>query len=120
LLHRCIQVLIPSYIILLYFYIIYIYTEDDKTRCLEAYCQLLGKTIDSGKCPYLDQIKTIEFTFQEARGPSYGRHLQEYLLEDEEFCMEIDSHTDFIKNWFTNILLLLLSIRSLLLLLLII
>jgi hypothetical protein len=70
---------------------------------------MVGKPLKSGKCPYADQIKTIEFTFQESRGPSYGRQLQEYLIEDEEFCMEIDSHTDFIKNWYVFLIVIIIN-----------
>ena len=57
-------------------------------------------TIDNyHKCPYLSNIRTIEMTHQEARGPEYGRHLQDFLLRDEEFCFQIDSHISLLPNW---------------------
>jgi Glycosyltransferase (GlcNAc) len=32
-------------------------------------------------------------------GPTWGRHLQHYLLRDEEFCMQTDSHMDYVQDW---------------------
>ena len=37
---------------------------------------------------------------QEAKGPSYARFLQDSLIKNQEFCMQVDAHSDFIQNWF--------------------
>ena len=95
-----------------------LHTEEDTERCLAAYCRLMNsnymyrdldtenvdKTTSSTssnyfKCPYLSNIRTIEMTHQESRGPEYGRHLQDYLLRDEEFCLQMDSHVQLLPNW---------------------
>lgn len=93
------------------------HTEEDRERCLVAYCKLMGsnymyKDLDTEnidkktnandnyfKCPYLSNIRTIEMTHQESRGPEYGRHLQDFLIRDEEFCLQIDSHVQLLPNW---------------------
>ena len=33
------------------------------------------------------------------RGPNHARYLQQTLIEDEEFCLSIDSHVDVVSNW---------------------
>jgi len=94
-----------------------LHTEEDTDRCLFAYCKLMNsnymyRDLDTEnpdklknnndnyhKCPYLSNIRTVEMTHQEARGPEYGRHLQDYLLRDEEFCLQIDSHIQLLPNW---------------------
>lgn len=36
-----------------------------------------------------------------ARGPTWARFLQQQLLKDEEFCLQLDSHSLFGANWDT-------------------
>lgn len=64
------------------------------------------------KCPYLSNIRTIEMTHQEARGPEYGRHLQDYLLRDEEFCLQIDSHIQLLPNWDIDLISMWISVKN--------
>lgn len=74
------------------------HTEEDINDCVKSYCLLMGKTFGNG-CPYQNQIKSIEMSFLDSRGPTHARHMQQFLLADEEFCMQIDSHSDFISDW---------------------
>ncbi|RYH19119.1 hypothetical protein EON65_26505 [archaeon] len=39
-----------------------------------------------------------------ARGPYYARYLQSTLIQEEDFCMSIDSHTHVIQHWDTQIM----------------
>jgi hypothetical protein len=85
--------------------------------CLEEYCNSYGllslerKTIREGvvkvmalgdaraKCPYYDQVRTIAFYHINAKGPILARSMTRKSLGNEEFCMQVDAHTDFAKNW---------------------
>jgi hypothetical protein len=46
-------------------------------------------------CPYFSQIREILFSAHEARGPMFARALHYSLVQDEEFCLQIDSHMTF-------------------------
>ena len=72
---------------------------DEDTDCIDSYCRLSGYSQgkEDAKCPYLSNIKTIFFTKLDARGPTYARHLQHSLMQDEEFCLQMDSHMDTVK-----------------------
>lgn len=52
-----------------------------------------------GKCKYEAQIRTIEFAHHDARGPTYAHYIGHELMKDEEFCMQLDSHSDVAVNW---------------------
>ncbi|KAM3573901.1 hypothetical protein VYU27_004170 [Nannochloropsis oceanica] len=91
--------------------------------CLFKYCQLMTKELGQepkkgnavpGKsrldpfvlenCPYVDQIKIMRVSAEEAKGPTYGRYLGSKLIGDEEFCMQTDAHMDFLFEWDTLLL----------------
>jgi len=44
-------------------------------------------------------IKIIRIPHFEAKGPTWARYLCSTLWNGEEYFMQIDSHTKFIKNW---------------------
>ncbi|CAM9496518.1 unnamed protein product, partial [Heterosigma akashiwo] len=80
--------------------------------CVDKYCELMGyrgqktdaaraRPAAEGGCPYFAQIRANRVSHLLARGPTFGRHLQVYLLRDEQFCMQIDSHMDFMDHWDT-------------------
>lgn len=71
-----------------------IHTEKDSFDCLKTYCKKYGQN-----CPHRSQIQLLEFTHQEAKGPTYARYLQDSLIQSEEFCMQIDAHSDFAQDW---------------------
>lgn len=71
--------------------------KDDETVCIMDYCKLMSS--NEKNCPYRKQIKSLFYSRLDARGPVYGRYLTHSLMGDEEFCMQIDSHMDVVKNW---------------------
>lgn len=50
-------------------------------------------------CPHIEQIKIIQLTHNDARGPNFARYMQESLHTNEEFCLQIDAHSDFAPHW---------------------
>ena len=81
----------------------HIHTENDKSiKCMRDYCGAMGVNPGSGKpCPYENQITIMDVSFLDARGPGMTRVMQENLLGEEEFCLQIDVHSKFVKNWDT-------------------
>ena len=51
------------------------------------------------KCPHFHQIRLLSIFDIAAKGPAYARSLTRKILENEEFCLQIDAHTDFTRNW---------------------
>jgi hypothetical protein len=51
------------------------------------------------ECPRRDQIRQVSFHYYAAKGPMFARSLARKVLGNEEFCMQIDAHTSFAKNW---------------------
>ena len=46
-----------------------------------------------------NQIRIKRLHNSQARGPTYARYICSTLLQDEEYFLQIDSHTVFNKNW---------------------
>lgn len=67
-------------------------SEKDPVDCISSFCQ--GKS----DCPHKSQIDLLTFSSQDARGPNFARSFESGLLGSEEFCLQIDSHTDFVKG----------------------
>jgi hypothetical protein len=75
-----------------------VYEEDG--RCIDEYCKLAeDKWPGKGSCPYKSQIQVETHSAAEARGCTTARHLQQKLIGDEEFCLQVDAHSYFIKGW---------------------
>jgi hypothetical protein len=51
------------------------------------------------ECPRREQIRLISVHHFAAKGPMFARSLARKVLGNEEFCMQIDAHTSFAKNW---------------------
>lgn len=49
--------------------------------------------------PYLDNIRIVRLDYNKAKGPTYARYICSKLHKDEEYFFQIDSHTEFMKNW---------------------
>jgi hypothetical protein len=45
------------------------------------------------------QFRVLEFTHQQSYGPNFARSFTHQLLQDEEYCLQLDSHSDVIQNW---------------------
>lgn len=85
--------------------------------CLEEYCSRMGvnkhyrrqairkdvtKIIvepERLKCPRFNQVRQLAFHNRSAKGPLYARSMTRKILGNEEFCMQVDAHSSFRKNW---------------------
>jgi Glycosyltransferase (GlcNAc) len=85
--------------------------------CLEVYCSSFGvKTLkrvpmrkdvvkvvalSEGQkaCPHFDQVRLVAYHHIQAKGPMHARSLVRKVLGNEEFCMQIDAHTEFAVGW---------------------
>lgn len=84
--------------------------------CLETYCRLMQQhsniTIhtanshdySSSNCPYYDNIRMTRIDASEAKGPVWARAKGSLMMKEEEFCMQLDSHMDFVNNWETKLM----------------
>ncbi len=83
-------------------------SEDDD--CLEGYCSMVEEMnpdmweAAGGVCPHYHQVKMLRLDYRESLGPCYARHFQSYMLRDEEFCTQLDSHMDAILDWDTELM----------------
>lgn len=75
-----------------------IHTEADNFHCLQDFCAAYGKYCQHKE----EQFRLLELTHQLARGPAYARYLQSTLIQDEDFCMQIDSHSEVVQDWDTK------------------
>jgi hypothetical protein len=50
-------------------------------------------------CPHIDQIRKVQIHNISAKGPNYARSLAHKVLGNEEFCMQIDAHMEFVMDW---------------------
>ena len=73
------------------------YREGD-IRCLEEYCRLMEE-ITPGHCPYKNQIRIKEIDARTMHGPMHARSFSGELLGDEDFCLQVDAHTQPTKHW---------------------
>lgn len=48
-----------------------------------------------------NNVRILRIPHYEAKGPTYARYLCSTLWNGEEFFLQIDSHTKFVKNWDT-------------------
>ena len=44
-------------------------------------------------------VRIIRIPYYEARGPTYARYLCSTLWNGEEYFLQIDSHSKFVKDW---------------------
>lgn len=58
-------------------------------------------TVDKGKtaCPHFDQVRLVAYHHIQAKGPTLARSMVRKVLGNEEFCMQIDAHTEFVRGW---------------------
>mmetsp|Transcript_9181 Transcript_9181/g.8941 ORF Transcript_9181/g.8941 Transcript_9181/m.8941 type:complete len:552 (-) Transcript_9181:79-1734(-) len=93
--------------------------NEDDPFCIEVYCKLAGggndiyerngprpetiKIISNvearEKCPRNDQIRLIKVHDIGAKGPTWARALGRKILGNEEFCLQIATHSSFVDNF---------------------
>ena len=54
---------------------------------------------NSAECPFKENIRILRVDAEEAKGPTWARSLGSKMMQDEEFCMQTDSHMDFVPDW---------------------
>ncbi|OQR86573.1 GlcNac transferase [Achlya hypogyna] len=67
--------------------------------CVDAYCKLAAKAWPGHACKYRDQITVDARDAATSRGPTYARHFQQKLVGDQEFCLQLDAHSEFTTSW---------------------
>ena len=71
---------------------------ENDVDCLAEYCRLsVGNS--SKACPYSENIRMNRVNAKDAKGPTWARALGSKMVGNEEFCMQTDSHMDFVPNW---------------------
>lgn len=66
--------------------------------------KVIVKDDPRSKCPRYDQVRVVAFHHIQAKGPTYTRSLVRKVLGNEEFCMQVDAHTEFAPGWDTMVL----------------
>ncbi|POM64799.1 LOW QUALITY PROTEIN: GlcNac transferase [Phytophthora palmivora] len=73
-------------------------------------CTHLTKNVWMHFVSWLQNSVLIRITFEsmnvqrESRGPTLARHQQQKLIQDEEFCLQLDGHSIFTNGWDENLL----------------
>eukprot|EP01041_Mallomonas_annulata_P013039 gene13039-27521_t len=67
--------------------------------CFDEYCRLMIGTNSSHPCPFKNNIRMNRVDAKLAEGPTWARALGSKMVGDEEFCMQTDSHMDFVPHW---------------------
>ena len=77
--------------------------ERTDVDCFEGYCEMMlqKKGIPVTECPYKDQIRMTRVEASMAQGPVWARSQGSSMIKNEEFCMQIDAHMDFLENFDT-------------------
>jgi hypothetical protein len=76
-------------------------TEAIESTCIQEFCKLQGATHRAHTCAYTNQIREVGAFSKGSAGPGVARALQRKNLGNEEFCMQVDSHTVFVQDWDT-------------------
>jgi len=78
--------------------------EGDPT-CLGEYCKMAAEEWPGDKqCRYKSQITIDTRDAGESAGCTTARHLQQKLVGDQEFCLQVDGHSVFTNRWDEHIL----------------
>jgi hypothetical protein len=74
--------------------------------CLERYCEMMAaaRNTTRAQCPHESQVTMNRQRAEDAKGPTWARAIGSAMVGEEEFCMQTDSHMDFVRNWDRNLL----------------
>lgn len=61
---------------------------------------------------YGRQIRLMTLSHHQAKGPTYARYYCSDLWNGEEYYLQIDSHTTFVKHWDTDLINMIRSIKN--------
>jgi hypothetical protein len=73
-----------------------------KNNCFVGICQQNNFDTDDDcliNCKWKSNINIIRIPYFEAKGPTYARYLCSGLWNGEEYYLQIDSHSTFVKDW---------------------
>lgn len=62
--------------------------------------------------PYKNNIRMIYKDYQEAKGPTWARYLCSTLYQNEDFFLQIDSHSLFVQDWDEKCIQMILSLEN--------
>lgn len=65
----------------------------------EGVVEIVTLPLERAECPYFEQIRVAAFHHLSAKGPNFARSMTRKLLGNEDYCMQIDAHTSFVKDW---------------------
>lgn len=71
----------------------------DRRNIREGMTKVVANPEELKQCPHADQVKYVAFHHVSAKGPIFARSMTRKILGNEEFCMQVDAHTSFAKNW---------------------
>ncbi|RHY85299.1 hypothetical protein DYB37_012447, partial [Aphanomyces astaci] len=69
--------------------------------CLDEYCKL--STSHWGECKFKAHITIDSHDAAASQGPTIARHAQQQLIRDEEFCLQLDAHSQLLADWDTKL-----------------
>ena len=61
--------------------------------------KILTKEDEREKCPHYHQVRQISFHDIQAKGPAFTRSLVHKVLGNEEFCLQMDAHSQMAPDW---------------------
>jgi hypothetical protein len=61
---------------------------------------------------YIDNIRITTLDHKDAKGPTYARYYCADLWRGEQYFLQIDSHTTFVKNWDLDLICMINQIKS--------
>jgi len=80
--------------------------EQNKTGMKNELC------LSSKIMKYRDHIRITTMDHKEAKGPTYARYYCSKLWRGEQYFLQIDSHTSFIKGWDTDLIEMITQIKT--------
>ncbi|CAK4083507.1 unnamed protein product [Aphanomyces euteiches] len=76
-------------------------TQGDDALCIDEYCKL-AEASEWKECKYKDNVRIDKRNSAESKGPTVIRwHQQQLIRDDDEFCLQIDAHSQFLQDWDT-------------------
>ena len=73
------------------------------SRIYVGICEQNDPKSTKEECPviekYASNIRKLKLHYKDAKGPTWARYLCSTLYKNEDFFLQIDSHTLFVKDW---------------------
>ncbi|KAF0690750.1 Aste57867_17869 [Aphanomyces stellatus] len=73
--------------------------DGEDTGCLEEYCKLAHATWPTETCKHRELIQLTVLDARKSTGPVPIRARMQQFIQDEEFCLTVDAHMQFLPNW---------------------